>query len=393
VHDTAPAIEQATGVQQCKVTNSVERPMLAEWPATEKAALHTNAQRGVVVVRYDGCRLKMLEKCKAESGYKFNETPRAKDGFTVKNKSELFTKLPLGAVSLEGTISQGNTLSMTYVAVGTRTAQVDEVTNAELSGSCDGATHYVRSMIVGAYELSSEKAAGGGAGIEVGSAGAGGSHTEQSNLLKSDGDISSCVDRETPATDSGCQAIIQLVLEPISETGSQPESTSPEPPQPTPQEAPPPAPQAAAEPAPKAVEEKVSEPASKSVEPDRLTEISVPGVSDLTTYDYGQKQQDEAKRLNSKAMKFYKAKDYPAAIATFIEALEHNPASHWVRFNLACTYALSGEEDKALDLLQQLRVAADKGCEPCAKKIEHARTDKDFASLRKNERFKRIVEE
>lgn len=224
-HDTKDAVEKATGVHQCKVSKSVERPMLVEWPATEKAALHTNAAKGVVVVRYDGCRLKVLDHCKLDGGYDFMETPRSKDGFSIKDKTELFTKLPLGAVSLEGEISQGNTLSLSYVAVGTRTAEVGEVTAEKLSGSCEGATHYVRSMVVGAYELTSEKVVGGSAGVEVGSAGAGGSHEEQSEVLRSDGDLVACVDRATSAVDSGCQAIIQLVLDPISMP--EPESAGP----------------------------------------------------------------------------------------------------------------------------------------------------------------------
>jgi hypothetical protein len=233
-HDTGTQVEDATGVHQCKVTKSVERPMLVEWPATEKAALQTNAAQGVIVVRYDGCRLKMLDRCKVSGDYEFMETSRSKDGFTIKDKSELFTKLPLGAVSLEGQINQGNTLSLAYVAVGTRTAQVSEVTADKLSGSCEGATHYIRSMIVGAYELSSEKEVAGNAGVEVGSAGAGGSHEKQSEVLRSDGDLVACVDRATSATDSGCQAIIQLVLDPIS----MPEPVIP-PPVPTPALSPP----------------------------------------------------------------------------------------------------------------------------------------------------------
>ena len=38
----------------------------------------------------------------------------------VKDKTELFAKLPLGAVSLEGEINQGKQLSLSYVAVGAR---------------------------------------------------------------------------------------------------------------------------------------------------------------------------------------------------------------------------------------------------------------------------------
>ena len=60
-----------TGVHQCKVSKDTARPMLVEWPAVEKASLQASAARGLVVVRYDGCRLKQLPRCKATGDYEF----------------------------------------------------------------------------------------------------------------------------------------------------------------------------------------------------------------------------------------------------------------------------------------------------------------------------------
>jgi hypothetical protein len=204
-----------TGVAQCKVSKDAERPMLVEWPAVEKASLQATAAKGVVLVRYDGCRLKQLPRCTIDGEYEFVETSRAQDGFVVKSKSELFAKLPLGAVSLEGELSQGNQLSLAYVAVGARTAGVSGVSTAGLTGECKGATHFVRTMVVGAYALSTEAAVGGGAGVSVMSAGVGGSHEKSSEVIRRDGNLEDCVDAATPATDKRCQAVVQLILEPV----------------------------------------------------------------------------------------------------------------------------------------------------------------------------------
>lgn len=219
-----------TGLHQCKVTKDTARPMLVEWPAVEKAALQASAAKGLVVVRYDGCRLKQLPRCKASGEYSFVETSRAQDGFVVKDKTELFAKLPLGAVSLEGEINQGKQLSLSYVAVGARSTDVSRVGREVLEGECDGATHFVRTMVVGAYALGAEAEIGGGAGVSVGGAGTGGSHEKSTEVIRRDGNFEDCLDSSTPAEDKRCQAIVQLILEPVSEENGR--AAAPEPAEP-----------------------------------------------------------------------------------------------------------------------------------------------------------------
>jgi hypothetical protein len=237
-----------TGVHGCKVSKDSARPMLVEWPAVEKAALQASTARGVVLVRYDGCRLKQLPRCRVSGEYDFIETSRAQDGFIVKNKTELFAKLPLGAISLEGELSQGKQLSLAYVAVGARTADVPGVGRAALKGECEGATHFVRTMVVGAYALSSEASVGGGAGVSVASAGVGGSHEKSTEVIRRDGNLEDCIDESTPAADKRCQAVVQLILEPVGEDNGpakEPTDGAAAAPEPTPAE---PEPTPAAEP-------------------------------------------------------------------------------------------------------------------------------------------------
>ncbi len=215
VVETTPSLGESDQSARCKVVKDASRPMLVEWPATDKATLQAQTARGIAVARYDGCRLKLLTGCRVEGDYSFLETSRAKDGFRVADEADLFARLPLGAVSLEGEIKRGRELSLSYVAVGARTAS-GGVTAARMSGSCEGATHFVRAMIVGAYELRSEARIGGKAGIDVaGVAGAGGGAKKEHEVLRADGDLQSCLDPSTSATSQNCQAIVQLDLAPI----------------------------------------------------------------------------------------------------------------------------------------------------------------------------------
>jgi tetratricopeptide (TPR) repeat protein len=64
------------------------------------------------------------------------------------------------------------------------------------------------------------------------------------------------------------------------------------------------------------------------------------------------------------------------------EGLEAQPGNPSILYNLACTEALAGERDTALDLLNE-SVAADERFR------EYAQTDEDFASIRDDPRFPR----
>jgi hypothetical protein len=210
-------LEGLTDVHQCRAAADAGRPMLVEWPATEKAALQSAATRGLVVVRYDGCRLRLLDRCDAGGGYAFTETSRSRDGFAIRDRSELYARLPLGAIKLEAELGEEASLELAYVAVGTRDADEVSISRTQLSGGCDGSTHFVRSMVVGAYELARATASEVGAGADVGPAGIGGSREASRQVIRGDGNLEACLDDATPADDTRCQAVVQLVLVPIDD--------------------------------------------------------------------------------------------------------------------------------------------------------------------------------
>jgi hypothetical protein len=80
----------------------------------------------------------------------------------------------------------------------------------------------------------------------------------------------------------------------------------------------------------------------------------------------------------------YEAKDYGAALAVARGVLHRYPGSPLALYNIACMEALLGEHD---DSLKHLGEALD-GAESLR---ETAQTDDDFASLRGDERFERLI--
>ena len=67
---------------------------------------------------------------------------------------EVQANLPLSGGSIGGGLQRGSTLDIAMMLVGKKRTTKDGVTKEDLQGSCDGATHYVRGAMVGAFAMS-----------------------------------------------------------------------------------------------------------------------------------------------------------------------------------------------------------------------------------------------
>ena len=197
--------QQAT----CKVAKDPLNPLIVEWPGTSKVALDTASQRGVVVVSYAGCVLKVLPNCVAAGSYDFKGVTPVHDSLSIASEDELYARLPLGVASLKGELSTSGKLELDYVAVGTRIASPP----ASINGDCAGATHYVRSITVGAYGLDAvgKGKVAGSVGIDTRSVA--GQHDESVRHLRSSGDVTRCA--MEGAKSDGCMGVLQLGLAPL----------------------------------------------------------------------------------------------------------------------------------------------------------------------------------
>ncbi|UCE59547.1 MAG: tetratricopeptide repeat protein [Phycisphaerales bacterium] len=90
---------------------------------------------------------------------------------------------------------------------------------------------------------------------------------------------------------------------------------------------------------------------------------------------------DEAKSLNSQAIKAYMNKDYAKALELIQKAYEYSPDSPLVQYNLACFHSLLGHKEEAIGWLEK---AVDAGFNS-PKQITK---DPDLESLRDDPRYK-----
>src|SRR3954465_12836219 len=59
---------------KCKVAKSQSEPLIVEGPDTARGKLGSMSSRGLVAVRYQGCELEVLARCRVKTG-KYEYTP------------------------------------------------------------------------------------------------------------------------------------------------------------------------------------------------------------------------------------------------------------------------------------------------------------------------------
>lgn len=206
-----PTVTQGDDQQEtCKVAKDPLHPLIVEWPGTSKAALDSASQQGIVVVSYVGCTMKVLTSCQAGQAYEFRGVTPVRDKISMASESDLYARMPLGVGALKGELATAGKLDLEYVVVGQRETPKPP---SMLKGDCRGATHYVRSIMVGAYGLNAVGRAKAAGGVGIGDIGAGGEHREEVHRLRGSGDVEGCA--KAGSSDADCGAVLQLGLSPL----------------------------------------------------------------------------------------------------------------------------------------------------------------------------------
>jgi hypothetical protein len=220
------------GQNKCNPDNH-KRPFIIEWDATDMSSFESHAANDIVVVRYEGCTLEMLDECRNDSirgatgAYRPPEwTSGSLETLEIANEGELFAKLPLGQASLGGRVSGGEAFHMEYYVAGTRNATRDTVYREDLASNpgCEGATHFVYAYNLGAFALGSTNELSAEVGGSLFGFGAGGKSRSSNNAEKQGGDLATC--KSDSATEvNGCKAPIRLSLRKIRD-GEDPEKAA-----------------------------------------------------------------------------------------------------------------------------------------------------------------------
>jgi hypothetical protein len=219
---SAPAAsvpEVPGGQAKCKIAASSENPLVTEWPASEKANLEARLREGAVAVSYSGCDMRLLPQCRMPGSYGWRRTTTSTDVVEIRNADDLYAKLPLGAVSLEGELERTGRLAVQTTVAG-QLQLIDFNPNVVLQDpSCQGATHVVGALSIGAFKLRSGGSvkARGAADVQVIGNLGGGTESEES-LVREAGVPARCEESTESAPHMECSSPIQVFLRALPST-------------------------------------------------------------------------------------------------------------------------------------------------------------------------------
>jgi hypothetical protein len=199
---------------ECGAGKTHLRPLIVEWSSGDRASLEALSRRQLLVVKYVGCDLEVLRGCRAPGDYQYIAITPKRDEITMRDRDELYAELPLGAAELGGALETSRDLRLDMATGGMLESSIPSVRVDQLAGECDGASHVVSALAVGAFQLTSGSSARVGAKAGALGAGAGGESESTRRSLSRDGDLSSCrADADSPP--ARCRALLRLELLPL----------------------------------------------------------------------------------------------------------------------------------------------------------------------------------
>ncbi|MBX3224688.1 MAG: sel1 repeat family protein [Labilithrix sp.] len=234
-----------TSSGSCHEPESGAEPLVVDWKPEQRGDLEVLMKDGVAVVSYSCKGFKLLKDCKVDGKYGFLGMSKKEQVVKLTNADEVKANLPLAGAGIAANIGaemqRGATLDVALIMIGKVKTTWGKVAADELTGECDGATHFVKGATVGAFVMETGAKGEAKTAAQLFGAGASGGSSSTKNVRNQDGDLSDCAKAQpdSPKAPAQCQAIVRLELKAILPKAAKTEAP------PTEKAAPPPDPKAA----------------------------------------------------------------------------------------------------------------------------------------------------
>ena len=212
---------EGIGEGPCHEAENSGEPLVVDWKPEQRGDLELVMKENVAIVSYSCKGFKLLKDCKVDGKYGFLGMSKKEQVVKLNNADEVKANLPLGGIGIAGNISaemaRGSTLDVAMIMVGKVKTTWAKVQADELKGDCEGATHFVRGAMVGAFVMETGTKGEVKTAAQMFGAGAAGASSSAKNVQNKDGDIADCAKAspDSPKAPSQCQAFIRLELKGI----------------------------------------------------------------------------------------------------------------------------------------------------------------------------------
>ena len=123
-------------LKQCNVGSS-NKPFVVGWATDDQSSLDIYRRKGVVMVSYVGCTMKILN-CSGAGKYEdFPTTTLLRSKIEIKDNKQLTAKLPTMVTRLSGKIEDGQKIELNYIIAAQsilKSAPLDAPQRGQLRG-------------------------------------------------------------------------------------------------------------------------------------------------------------------------------------------------------------------------------------------------------------------
>lgn len=156
------------GAGSCDDAEEIDERLVVDWSPLDRSRLESAVRSGLVLVRVDGCRARVVDTCTVvRRPYAFSATSRQREIMLVRDSGELGVKLPLLASRFGASVSRSSALDVTMTVVGRFEAGASALSASDVEGECSGVTHFVSSVSVGAFAISTTDEASANASADL----------------------------------------------------------------------------------------------------------------------------------------------------------------------------------------------------------------------------------
>ncbi|MDX2054230.1 MAG: hypothetical protein SFV15_17650 [Polyangiaceae bacterium] len=198
-------------------------PFVVGWEASQLADFQAQLSLGqIVIVHFDRGLLVPLKRCSTEGTY-FHQNVAVQTGVTSDRDR---SSVGAGALGFGTQVASERTIAFKYAISGKLGTNREFVRRSELRGYyCDGATHFVKGAMTGAFERNGTAQGSLGATGDVAPLHVAGESRSERNESAQGGILSACLQRQNsalvgygnmdPSASDGCNSLIRLELQPI----------------------------------------------------------------------------------------------------------------------------------------------------------------------------------
>lgn len=216
-----------SGGGACHEPESGGEPLVVDWKPEQRGDLEALMKESVAIVSYSCKGFKLLKDCKVDGNYKYLGITKKEQVVRLTNADEVKANLPLGGIGIAGKIgaemNRGSTLDVALVMVGkVKTTNAQLTSDMLASGAdCEGATHFVRGAVVGAFVMQTGTKGDVKTAAQLFSAGGSAGSSSEKSVQNKDGEFSDCgkASPDAKTAPEQCRALVRLELKAIAPKG------------------------------------------------------------------------------------------------------------------------------------------------------------------------------